>query len=565
MPQVTIHATGAGDGFVQSADTVYANARAGAGTFSLFPTNTYFYVGQEYRGSQSLHICRETFLAFDIPGNVPVGAVITGIELRLWLESDQSVTDFICEARTHPWSAGGLEISDFVAGADLASKTLLATLDTNGIGAAGEYKSFVSTAALNGWDRANVLEMVIASSRLRTGDAPAGFEQLLLRSANYSSGTLAPYIIVTYTLPKAGWISWPLRVLGVRPGAHVSRIRIRAADPYHKTSDWSVSKPFTVLQNAYPTGILIAPEAGELMDGNTPHLVWEVADADGDGIHIECKLALNSSFTSGWHWHSALAQTDWEEAADPYSSWTALPEGGATSGNRVRFQCPPLRYDTYWLTWRLFDGILYSDWSNPIAVRITPTGTEPLTCTIGEESYKIMSTRIVERTGGEASTIEFRLDLVQYRAKPIAKGAPVSVGFAIYDEATNTVLTRSWNGTSEQPVSSGAEVSILALMDDVYLARKLVTGDSIEQDVGQSLADFIDTYGEPQLGSAHVDTSLGVVVPIKGKYNSLLAIYREWAQLLGLMLWVDTEGEVHLVEPSTLPDPDYVLIERYEP
>lgn len=343
-----------------------------------------------------------------------------------------------------------------------------------------------------------------------------------------------------------------------------SRLRIRAVDPYHKTSAWVVSSAFTVVENAYPTGSLVSPEADELTDGNTPHLVWTVEDADGDGIHIECKLALDSNFTSGWYWRSALGQTDWEEAADPHETWTALPSAGATSGNRVRFQCPPLRYDTYWLTWRLFDGILYSEWSPPITVRITPTGTEPLTCTIGTESYKIIGTKIVERTGGEASTIEFRLDLAQFLAKPIAAGAAVSVGFALYDEATDTVLTRSWNGTSEQPISAGAEVSVLALMDDVYLARKLVTGDSGEEDVGQALADFVDTYGAPQLGSTYVDTSLGVVVTIKGMYNSLLAIYREWAQLLGLMLWVDTEGEVHLVDASTLADPIYILTEGYE-
>ena len=107
----------------------------------------------------------------------------------------------------------------------------------------------------------------------------------------------------------------------------------------------------------------------------------------------------------------------------------------------------------------------------------------------------------MERTGGEASTIEFRLDLAQFLAKPIAAGAAVSVGFALYDEATDTVLTRSWNGTSEQPISAGAEVSILAIMDDVYLARKLVPGDSAEQDVGQSLADFIDAYGRRSSGA----------------------------------------------------------------
>ena len=135
--------------------------------------------------SSGIYSCYEAVLAFDIPGNVPAGATITGIELRLSLVYASS-QDFTCEARAHPWTAGGLTAADWVAGSDLASKTLLATLDTNGIGATGEYKSFVSTAALNGWDRANVLEMVVASSRTRTGDAPAGSEWVSFRSADYS-------------------------------------------------------------------------------------------------------------------------------------------------------------------------------------------------------------------------------------------------------------------------------------------------------------------------------------------------------------------------------------------
>lgn len=206
MPQVTIYATAAGDGWLQSSDAVYANARAGANLARGSAT--------VLRGGQTLQsgtaYIYETFLAFDIPGNVPAGATITGIELRLYLYEDNSSVDFILEARTHPWSTGGLTVADWVAGADLSSKTLLATLDTNGIGATGEYKSFTSTAVLNGWDRANVLEMVIASSRTRAGDAPpsgypADWEWVVLRAADYSGGTLAPHIIVTYTRFKSAW------------------------------------------------------------------------------------------------------------------------------------------------------------------------------------------------------------------------------------------------------------------------------------------------------------------------------------------------------------------------
>ena len=132
-----------------------------------------------------------------------------------------------------------------------------------------------------------------------------------------------------------------------------SRLRIRAVDPYHKTSAWVVSEPFTVVENAYPRAL--APEADELT-GNTPHLVWTVEDADGDGIHVE------ASSPDSLHLRLVLevgARTDgWEEAADARDLDGPSP-AGATSGNRVRFQCPPsLRHLR--LTWRLFDGILYS-------------------------------------------------------------------------------------------------------------------------------------------------------------------------------------------------------------
>jgi hypothetical protein len=50
----------------------------------------------------------------------------------------------------------------------------------------------------------------------------------------------------------------------------------------------------------------------------------------------------------------------------------------------------------------------------------------------------------------------------------------------------------------------------------------------------------------------------------KGGYKSLLDHKREWAQLLGLLVWVDAFGEVHNATAASLPDPSYILHEGYE-
>jgi hypothetical protein len=60
-----------------------------------------------------------------------------------------------------------------------------------------------------------------------------------------------------------------------------------------------------------------------------------------------------------------------------------------------------------------------------------------------------------------------------------------------------------------------------------------------------------------------MDTSLGVTATLVGSYKSLLDHLKEWAQLLGLILWVDSDGEVHLTDPADLADPVYILHEDY--
>lgn len=345
-----------------------------------------------------------------------------------------------------------------------------------------------------------------------------------------------------------------LRDNGEAP-SDVSKIRIRASDGYSKTSDWVTSSAFTVVDNAAPTITLVSPTDEGTAAGNTPTITFAVADADSDAVHVEFYLSLRPDYESGFHIQSSVSQDSWTEAADPYESYTALGSGGATSGNRVRWQAPGLRYDIYYLKYRATDGILYSGWTE-VWFRVTPTGGETLTCTIGSDTYSIMGLNVTERTGGEASPFSFRVPLSILATKPITRGDSVSIGLNIGAQS------RVWNGTVEALTSSGAEVTVSCVQDDAYLARKLVTGDEVSADIGAILADFVTDYGSP-LSNDHMDTTLGVTTALKGNYKTLLEHLREWAQLLGLILFVDSDGEVHLTDPADLSAPSYVLYEDY--
>lgn len=371
-----------------------------------------------------------------------------------------------------------------------------------------------------------------------------------------AAGDFSDLVVITVDA-DGGTYAWTLATTLVAANTATCKVRIRAVDIYSKVSTWSTSGAFTVQENAVPTVTLVSPIDEGNATSNTPYIIFAVDDADSDALHMEVMLSLRPDFGgTPYYFISALSQENWTEAAAPYSSWTAVAAGGATAGNRMRYLCPALRYDVYFMKWRVYDGILYSAWSDVVWFRVTPGGAAPLTCTIGTDAHNIMGLKVTERTGGEASPMEFRVPLSILATKPIARGAAVSIGLAIEDQS------RVWNGTVENLISSGAEVTVQCVQDDAYLARKLVTGDETSADVGAILAAFVNDYGAP-LTNDHMDTTLGVTTAIAGQYKSLLDHLREWAQLLGLILWVDSDAEVHLTDPDDMADPEYVLHEEY--
>ena len=174
-------------------ETSYANARSsGGGGFAFYASpGQGIPAGQEYDpgwstsySSQSARWnCREGFMSFDT--SVIVGT-IQSATLYGGLLTEFSPTDYLVEARLHDWGTT-LTTADWVGGADLSSKTLVATLDTNGIGDGYKYKLFVESgsALRDNLNRSGTTRIMLSSERMRLNLDPfttgggAGYSEAL--------------------------------------------------------------------------------------------------------------------------------------------------------------------------------------------------------------------------------------------------------------------------------------------------------------------------------------------------------------------------------------------------
>lgn len=193
-----------GDGRAYHLDnTSYANARATAthSDGALECGQSAFRFGADW-----YFTIREALIRFDTSA---IGSdVIDSVVLSLYMSEDYSTSDeFITEVRPKTWSGGGLTTADFVPGDDLAALTLLASLDSNGLGGAGAYYPFVSelsfVTVING---AGYTELVLNSNRHRLATQPSttGPDLTINREyytwvdADVGGGTTGPKLVVVH-------------------------------------------------------------------------------------------------------------------------------------------------------------------------------------------------------------------------------------------------------------------------------------------------------------------------------------------------------------------------------
>jgi hypothetical protein len=193
--------TSAADAYLRSANDTYATARTGGGTFTLTTVADTGYVGQ-WTG----YNIGVMYMDFDLGTAIGAGYHVTQFDLKTYLSLDSSTQDFIIETRIYDWGAE-VTNADWVAGADVGALSLLAQLDTNGIGATGAYKTHAMEAGAGSLiSTTGVLRVILTSSRFRNGDTPAGDEYVGLRMSERTDTSADPYATVTYEADAAGGI-----------------------------------------------------------------------------------------------------------------------------------------------------------------------------------------------------------------------------------------------------------------------------------------------------------------------------------------------------------------------
>ena len=194
---LTVYSSAA-DGMLQGNHAAYATARTTGGTITLDNSTAIGIVGQRYA---TTYFCWETFYSWDT-STLPAGCTIDSATISIYLQDDQTDTDFTANIRACDWGTS-LAAGDWVSGASLSALTLLASKSTVGI-AVNAYTVFTSEAALlTNINRSGETRVVVCSSRHEAGDTPTGIERF--RPYTVEKGTTyRPRLVVNYTEAATG-------------------------------------------------------------------------------------------------------------------------------------------------------------------------------------------------------------------------------------------------------------------------------------------------------------------------------------------------------------------------
>lgn len=198
MATLTVYA-GSADGELRSNNATYLTARSGGGTFVTNTTATTGTTGQEFFNSQ--YYVYELFWGFDT-SSLGASANISSalLDLYAWSRNTSGSSAFTNEVRLHDWG-GTVTTADWVAGADMSSKTLLCSIDESVIVSGGQNKYYTLTdvAFAANVNKTGTTYVFCSSSRTRNANVPTSQEYQLFVMANAAGTTQDPKLVVTYT------------------------------------------------------------------------------------------------------------------------------------------------------------------------------------------------------------------------------------------------------------------------------------------------------------------------------------------------------------------------------
>lgn len=199
------------DGQIEGNSATYSLAREGTGTLTTTTNATNEEVGQFFSSTYS---CFEVFISFDTSAITDTD-IVTSVTLDMWLVTNQNISTWDVEARTHDWGAS-LTNADYVAGSALGTKTLLSSIAANTIGSTGSYKTFPSSAnflvATN--IKTGTVYILLNTSAQRNNVAPSAADRVFFSMADNTGTTQDPKLTITHNVPASSpfFTGRPLRI-----------------------------------------------------------------------------------------------------------------------------------------------------------------------------------------------------------------------------------------------------------------------------------------------------------------------------------------------------------------
>ena len=219
MPTINIYPSE--DGYINSSSSVYADARSGSGTLTLYRNQVQFRNGQSYVYAYNV---LQSFLAFDtsVIDSISGLDTVTAVVLKLRAAIDATETDFTLQWRLAS-SWGTLGTADWLAIAAFEALTLAASKTVSPT--SGAHTAFTSEAAfLAGLNTSGMTYLVGMSDRAVAGTTPTNSEIVTWYGNAEATTAYRPYLEVTYTTvaPGTPTITAPAQGYATAPGETLS-------------------------------------------------------------------------------------------------------------------------------------------------------------------------------------------------------------------------------------------------------------------------------------------------------------------------------------------------------
>ena len=168
MSTTTVYPSTA-DGYLTSGSNVsYATARSGGKYQQINSTGDFMWVTQYKEGSDYFY-CYSGYLDFDT-SSIPDTDEISAVTLSLYAISSYG-TPGALEVYAYDWGEE-LTFADWIAGADVAAMTLLASYP--GTWSGGAYRALTSETAFKAAiNKTGVTRLFLCTTKFRTGSAPS--------------------------------------------------------------------------------------------------------------------------------------------------------------------------------------------------------------------------------------------------------------------------------------------------------------------------------------------------------------------------------------------------------